>query len=46
MCNFGLESFGEIERKMICIQRLFAFEDIPQEVKDAEIQVDTKKWPR
>ena len=30
---------------MICIQRLFALEDIPQEVKDAEIQVDTTKWP-
>jgi hypothetical protein len=30
---------------MICIQRLFALDDVPQEAKGAEIQIDQKKWP-
>ena len=44
MCTWGLWIFGEIERKMICIQRLFVLEDVPQEARDASVKPD-KKWP-
>ncbi len=38
-------NFGEIERKMICIQRLFSLEDVPQEATDHDAKFDGKKWP-
>jgi len=45
MCNWGLYSIGEIERKMVCIQRLFALEDVPQEATDSTARPEGKSWP-
>ena len=45
MCHSLLRDFGYLERKMICIERLFGLEIIPQEFNDSTIKVDQNNWP-
>jgi ATP-binding cassette, subfamily C (CFTR/MRP), member 1 len=46
MCNYSLYNFGEIERQMVCVQRLFQLEDVPQEKTGEEIEVNAREWPQ